>query len=183
MLADPAANAVPGAVLITSFVLSGTSFLALCRGRGQARPHQKKKKNAADYPMKGIYYPPFSARGLTEGPRPSRSSPSSASSRGLSRRLALIFAAACAVTGLTRYAAGWRVFGGREAQTFSNDFPDMAALASIPACAGRRLVQRKDLVHHRPDAPRRVKRPDMSDNCAAIAALAASDLGAGASSR
>ena len=56
-LADPAANALPAAVLIASFIGSGSSFLAF------ASIAAKRGKTAADYPNKGIYY----LGGLTEG--------------------------------------------------------------------------------------------------------------------
>jgi phosphatidylglycerophosphate synthase len=103
VLADPGANAVAGAVLITSFVLSGTSFLAF------AVVAAKRGMQARDYPMKGIYY----LGGLTEGAEtiavfavfclfPTQFAP-----------IAYAFAAAAAVTGVTRYAAGWQAFGGR----------------------------------------------------------------------
>jgi len=101
VLADPANNAVAGALLVGSFVLSGTSFLAF------AVVAAKRGLTAADYPSKGIYY----LGGLTEGFEtiallilfclfPSAFAP-----------LAYIFAAAATVTSLTRYVAGWRAFG------------------------------------------------------------------------
>ena len=50
VLADPGANAVAGAVLLASFILSGTSFLAF------AVIAAKRGLDAADYPTKGIFY-------------------------------------------------------------------------------------------------------------------------------
>ena len=103
VLADPAANAVPGAVLIFSFVLSGTSFLAF------AVVAAKRGLRADAYPMKGIYY----LGGLTEGAETIAVFALFCVFPGAFPVLALIFAAACAVTGITRYAAGWRAFGGQ----------------------------------------------------------------------
>ncbi len=103
VLADPAANAVPGAVLITSFVLSGTSFLAF------AVVAAKRGMAAEDYPMKGIYY----LGGLTEGFETIAVFALFSLFPGAFPPLAYTFAAAAALTGLTRYAAGWHAFGGR----------------------------------------------------------------------
>jgi phosphatidylglycerophosphate synthase len=102
VLADPAANALPGAVLICSFVLSGTSFLAF------AVVAAKRGRTAEAYPMKGIYY----LGGLTEGAETIAVFALFCLFPAAFPVLALVFAAACAVTGLSRYAAGWRAFGG-----------------------------------------------------------------------
>lgn len=102
VLADPAANALPGAVLICSFVLSGTSFLAF------AVVAAKRGRTAEAYPMKGIYY----LGGLTEGAETIAVFALFCLFPAAFPVLALLFAAACAVTGLSRYAAGWRAFGG-----------------------------------------------------------------------
>ena len=56
-LADPAANALAAAVLITSFVGTGSSFLAF------ASIAARRGMTAPAYPTKGIYY----LGGLTEG--------------------------------------------------------------------------------------------------------------------
>lgn len=101
VLADPAANAVPGAVLIASFVMSGTSFLAF------STVAAKRGLEARDYPQKGIYY----LGGLTEGFETIAVFVAFALFPQAFPVLAYIFAAACAVTGLTRYAAGWQAFG------------------------------------------------------------------------
>jgi phosphatidylglycerophosphate synthase len=103
VLADPAANAVPGAVLICSFVLSGTSFLAF------ASVAAKRGLSADAYPMKGIYY----LGGLTEGAETIAVFALFCLFPAAFPTLALIFAAAAAITGITRYAAGWRAFGER----------------------------------------------------------------------
>jgi phosphatidylglycerophosphate synthase len=55
-LADPAANALPAAVLLATFIGTGTSFLAF------ALLAERRGLSSADYPQKGIYY----LGGLTE---------------------------------------------------------------------------------------------------------------------
>ena len=101
VLADPATNALPGAVLIASFVLSGTSFLAF------ASIAARRGMTAADYPTKGIYY----LGGLTEGAETIAVFAAFCLFPAWFPVLALVFAAACGVTGLTRFAAGWKAFG------------------------------------------------------------------------
>ena len=101
VLADPAANAVAGAVLITAFVGTGSSFLAF------AVIAAKRGMTAEAFPTKGIFY----LGGLTEG----------AETIGLFvlmslfpawfAPLALLFAAACFVTTFLRWLQGWRAFG------------------------------------------------------------------------
>lgn len=103
VLADPGANAVPGAVLITSFVLAGTSFLAF------AVVAAKRGLTAADYPMKGIYY----LGGLTEGFETIAVLTLFCLFPSAFPTLAYAFAAAATLTGVTRYAAGWHAFGPR----------------------------------------------------------------------
>jgi hypothetical protein len=56
-LHDPAANALPAAILLASFILSGTSFLAF------SIIADRRGLTSRDYPTKGIYY----LGGLTEG--------------------------------------------------------------------------------------------------------------------
>lgn len=101
VLADPAANALPGAVLIASFVLSGTSFLAF------ASVAARRGMTTEDYPSKGIYY----LGGLTEGAETIAVFAAFCLFPTWFPVLALVFAAACAITGMTRFAAGWRAFG------------------------------------------------------------------------
>ncbi|MGP1357342.1 CDP-alcohol phosphatidyltransferase family protein [Roseicyclus sp.] len=101
VLADPVANALPGAVLIASFILSGTSFLAFAVIAG------RRGLQASDYPTKGIYY----LGGLTEGAETILVFAAFCLFPQAFPVLALVFAAACAITGITRYAAGWRMFG------------------------------------------------------------------------
>jgi len=100
-LADPATNALPAAVLIASFVGTGSSFLAFSTVAGQ------RGLKALHFPHKGIYY----LGGLTEGAETIAVFVAMCLWPGLFPILAWIFAAACAVTTLTRWAAGWRAFG------------------------------------------------------------------------
>jgi phosphatidylglycerophosphate synthase len=101
-LADPDANALPAAVLLASFVLSGTSFLAF------SIIADRRGVTAADYPTKGIYY----LGGLTEGAETISFFVAFCLFPTAFPVLALIFAAGAAITGATRYAAAWRMFGG-----------------------------------------------------------------------
>jgi phosphatidylglycerophosphate synthase len=99
-LADPAENALAAAVLIAAFVGSGTSFLAYAAVAG-------RRGTVSDaYPRKGIHY----LGGLTEGAEtigffaliclwPAWFAP-----------LAYAYAAACAVTTVTRWRQGWVAF-------------------------------------------------------------------------
>lgn len=101
-LADPAANALPAAVLLAAFIGTGSSFLAyavLAAKRGLA---------STAYPDKGFYY----LGGLTEG-----------SETLLCFSLMCLwpqhfawwaygFAALCGLTIATRIAAGWQAFDG-----------------------------------------------------------------------
>jgi phosphatidylglycerophosphate synthase len=103
VLAAPGTNALPGAVLIASFVLSGTSFLAF------AVIAERRGIKASDYPTKGIYY----LGGLTEGAETIGAFAAFCLFPQAFPLLAYVFAAACAVTGVTRYAAGWAAFRGR----------------------------------------------------------------------
>jgi phosphatidylglycerophosphate synthase len=100
VLADPGANALPGTVLIASFVISGTSFLAF------ASVAARRGMTAAAYPSKGIYY----LGGLTEGAETIAVFAAFCLFPAWFPILALVFAAAATVTGITRFAAGWRAF-------------------------------------------------------------------------
>jgi phosphatidylglycerophosphate synthase len=102
-LADPAANALPAAVLLAAFVGTGSSFLAfavIAERRGLA---------AEDYPTKGLYY----LGGLTEGFETIAVFVAMCLLPHAFPLLAYGFAAACAATTLTRWAAGWRAFRDR----------------------------------------------------------------------
>ena len=100
-LADPAANALPAAVLIAAFVGTGSSFLAFATIAAEAG------LRAEDYPTKGIYY----LGGLTEGTETIGFFIAICLFPQAFPILALVFAAACAVTTLTRWRQGWAVFG------------------------------------------------------------------------
>jgi phosphatidylglycerophosphate synthase len=99
-VADPAANALPAAVLLAAFIGTGSSFLAF------SLLAERRGLKSEDYPQKGIYY----LGGLTE-----------ATETLLCfvlmclwpRHFALWaygFALLCAVTTATRLLAGWRAF-------------------------------------------------------------------------
>jgi phosphatidylglycerophosphate synthase len=102
-IADPAANALPAAVLLAAFVGTGSSFLAF------AVLAQKRGIASSDYPNKGLYY----LGGLTE-----------ATETLICFALMCVwpekfawwaygFAALCALTIATRMAGGARVLGGK----------------------------------------------------------------------
>lgn len=100
-LADPAANALPAAVLIAAFVGTGSSFLAF------AVIAAKRGMRAEEYPTKGIFY----LGGLTEGFETIALFIAMCLFPALFPVLAHAFAAACALTTLTRWWQGWRAFG------------------------------------------------------------------------
>lgn len=100
-LADPAANALAAAVLIASFVGTGSSFLAF------ATIAAKRGKTAAAYPAKGIYY----LGGLTEGFETIVVFVAMCLWPGAFAPLAYVYAAACALTTLLRWHQGWTAFG------------------------------------------------------------------------
>jgi phosphatidylglycerophosphate synthase len=100
-VADAPANALPAAVLLAAFMGTGSSFLAyavLAERRGLA---------SEAYPSKGFYY----LGGLTEG---SETIVCFALMCLVPQHFAWWaygFAALCAVTWVTRIAAGWATFG------------------------------------------------------------------------
>ena len=100
-LHDPAANAVPAAVLIASFAGTGSSFLAF------AAIAAKSGRKAGNYPTKGIYY----LGGLTEGFETIVMFVLMCLYPQSFALLAYIFAAACAVTTVLRWRQGWIAFG------------------------------------------------------------------------
>lgn len=101
IVADPAANGLPGAVLIASFVLTGTSFLAF------SIIAERRGLQAEDYPTKGIYY----LGGLAEGAETIAVFIAFCLFPAAFAWIAWGFAAVCIITGMTRYMAGWQVFG------------------------------------------------------------------------
>lgn len=99
-LGDPAANALPAAVLIAAFVGTGSSFLAF------AVIAERRKLAAQAYPAKGIFY----LGGLTEGFETIAVFAAMCLWPAVFPVLAYVFAAACAITTLTRWLQGWRAF-------------------------------------------------------------------------
>ena len=102
--ADPNQNALAAAVLLASFLGTGTSFFAF------AVIAEKRGLKSTAYPSKSFYY----LGGLTEGGEtilcflamciwPEHFAP-----------IATVYAAMCGVTILTRLIAGWRIFGGED---------------------------------------------------------------------
>ncbi len=102
-LADPARNALPAAVLIAAFVGTGSSFLAF------ASIAAKRGLQAGAYPAKGIYY----LGGLTEGAETIAVFAAMCLWPAAFPVLALLFAAACLLTTLSRWLIGWRAFSER----------------------------------------------------------------------
>jgi phosphatidylglycerophosphate synthase len=100
VLADPAQNAVAGAVLIASFIGTGSSFLAF------AVIAERRGLTSAAFPKKGIFY----LGGLTEGFETIALFILMCLFPAAFPLLALLFAAACFVTTGLRWWQGWRVF-------------------------------------------------------------------------
>lgn len=99
-LHDPAANALPAAVLIAAFVGTGSSFLAF------AAIAARRGDRAAAFPTKGIYY----LGGLTEGFETIVLFLTMCLVPTSFPLLAWIFAAACGVTTILRWHQGWTAF-------------------------------------------------------------------------
>lgn len=99
-LAAPATNALPAALLITSFVGTGSSFLAF------ASVAAKRGLSASDYPLKGIYY----LGGLTEGFETIVALAAMCLWPDWFPLLACGFATLCLVTTAVRWRMGWTAF-------------------------------------------------------------------------
>jgi phosphatidylglycerophosphate synthase len=99
-LANPEHNALAAAVLITSFVGTGSSFLAF------AVIAAKRGLTADAYPAKGLYY----LGGLTEGGETIALFTAFCLFPQSFPVLAYGFAALCLITTLTRWHQGWRAF-------------------------------------------------------------------------
>lgn len=99
-LHDPAMNALPAAVLICSFIGTGSSFLAF------SIIAEKRRLASREYPTKGIYY----LGGLTEGTETIALFVAMCLVPAVFPWLAYGYAGLCAITTLTRWWAGWRVF-------------------------------------------------------------------------
>jgi phosphatidylglycerophosphate synthase len=102
-IADPAANALPAAVLLAAFVGTGSSFLAF------AVLAQKRGIDSAQYPNKGIYY----LGGLTEATETLICFGLMCVWPDKFAWWAYGFAVLCAVTIATRIVGGSRVLGRR----------------------------------------------------------------------
>ena len=100
-LMDPAQNALPAAILLASFVGTGSSFLAF------SVIAEKRGLRAGDYPTKGIAY----LGGLTEGFETIVFFCAICLWPGAFPVLAVLFAGAAFVTTLSRWIMGWRLFG------------------------------------------------------------------------
>jgi phosphatidylglycerophosphate synthase len=98
-IADPAANALPAAVLLAAFVGTGSSFLAF------AVLAERRGLKSSDYPNKGLFY----LGGLTEAGETLTCFVLMCLWPAGFALLAYGFAALCGVTLLTRLAAGWKV--------------------------------------------------------------------------
>ncbi|MEO5615669.1 MAG: CDP-alcohol phosphatidyltransferase family protein [Cypionkella sp.] len=99
-LADPGVNALPAAVLIASFVGTGSSFLAF------ASIAARRGLTAKEYPSKGIYY----LGGLTEGFETIAVFALMALNPAWFVVLAYGYAAACCVTTALRWRMGCQAF-------------------------------------------------------------------------
>jgi phosphatidylglycerophosphate synthase len=97
-LADPAANALPAAVLLAAFIGTGTSFLAF------AALAEKRGLKSEDFPQKGIYY----LGGLTEATETLLCFVLMCLWPQHFAAWAYGFALLCALTLATRLLAGWR---------------------------------------------------------------------------
>lgn len=96
-LADPAANALPAAVLLAAFIGTGSSFLAF------AVLAERRGLGSAAYPNKGFYF----LGGLTEASETLACFAAMCLWPAAFPVLALGFAALCALTTATRLWAGW----------------------------------------------------------------------------
>lgn len=101
VLADPASNGLAGSVLIYSFIGTGCTFLAF------AVLAAKRGTTSTTYPAKGFYY----LGGLTESTETIAVFVLMCLVPAWFGPLAFGFAALCALTTVTRIAAGMAVFG------------------------------------------------------------------------
>ncbi|THV23373.1 CDP-alcohol phosphatidyltransferase family protein [Peteryoungia ipomoeae] len=99
-VAEPAVNALPAAVLIVSFVGTGSSFLAF------SAVAAKLGRKAPEFPTKGIYY----AGGLAEGFETIVVFLAMCLFPGQFAIIAYAFAALCALTTVIRWRQGWLAF-------------------------------------------------------------------------
>ncbi len=99
-LYDPISNALPATILLAAFIGTGASFLAY------AVIAAKRGMQSTDYPQKGFFY----LGGLTEGAETIALFVAFCLFPKAFPLLAVVFAAACAITTLTRVMAAWVAF-------------------------------------------------------------------------
>lgn len=97
-VADPAANALPAAVLLAAFIGTGSSFLAF------ATLAERRGLKSEAHPAKGLYY----LGGLTEATETLTCFALMCLFPGRFALWAYGFAALCGLTIVTRLAAGWK---------------------------------------------------------------------------
>jgi phosphatidylglycerophosphate synthase len=102
-VADPAANALPAAVLLAAFIGTGSSFLAF------AALAERRGLKSSDYPSKGFFY----LGGLTEGTETILCFAAMCLAPQWFAWWAYGFAVLCALTIVSRLSAGWVIFGSR----------------------------------------------------------------------
>jgi phosphatidylglycerophosphate synthase len=100
---DPTANALPGAILIASFIGTGSSFLAF------SVVATKQGRRPEAFPAKGIFY----VGGLAEGFETIAVFIALCLLPDYFAEIAYAFAAICAVTTVLRWYQGWVVFSGQ----------------------------------------------------------------------
>jgi len=100
-IGDPAARALPAAVLLAAFIGTGTSFLAY------AVLAERRRMTSEAYARKGFFY----LGGLTEATETLIVFALMCLLPGWFDALAYGFAALCGLTIVTRVIAGWRSFG------------------------------------------------------------------------
>lgn len=100
-LADPAANALAAAVLLASFIGTGSSFLAF------AVLAERRGITSLAYPNKGLHY----LGGLTEATETLACFAAMCLWPQAFVPLSLGFALLCGLTTVSRLAAGWQAFG------------------------------------------------------------------------
>lgn len=100
-IAAPADNALAAAVLLATFVVTGTSFLAF------AVLAEKRGLKSTSYPSKAFYY----LGGLTEGTETIGCFLAMCLMPQHFAVIAYVYATLCALTSVTRLHAGWKAFG------------------------------------------------------------------------
>ena len=98
-IAAPSANGLAAAVLLAAFIGTGSSFLAF------AVLAERRGLRSQDFPNKGLYY----LGGLTEASETLLCFAAMCLWPQHFATLALVFAALCGLTTLTRVVGGWRV--------------------------------------------------------------------------